>query len=170
MINHSASDVLPSDFDYVRGIAERNYIGRGPLCAELELLLHLAGERDQFGSAMRDELLVGGDDGLVRGENTSDPIFGGFKAAHDFDNDIGVGGENVFDVFGPDDIGRKPVNFFAGNVAIEDVCEAQVGITALDQNFGDGAADCAKTEEGDFAGFGCWAGVPCWQLIWGTRL
>lgn len=47
MINHSASDILPSDFDYVRGIAERNYIGRGPLCAELELLLKTRFERSE---------------------------------------------------------------------------------------------------------------------------
>ena len=39
MINHSASHVLPADFEYVRGIVERNFIGKGPLCAELESLL-----------------------------------------------------------------------------------------------------------------------------------
>jgi perosamine synthetase len=39
MINHSASHLLAADFEYVRGIVERNFIGKGPLCAELESLL-----------------------------------------------------------------------------------------------------------------------------------
>ena len=35
MINHSASHVLATDFEYVRGIIERNYVGPGVLCEEL---------------------------------------------------------------------------------------------------------------------------------------
>jgi dTDP-4-amino-4,6-dideoxygalactose transaminase len=35
MINHSASHVLAADFDYIRGIVERNYVGPGVLCEEL---------------------------------------------------------------------------------------------------------------------------------------
>jgi perosamine synthetase len=39
MINHSASHVLAADFDYIRGIVERNYVGQGVLCDELRRLL-----------------------------------------------------------------------------------------------------------------------------------
>jgi dTDP-4-amino-4,6-dideoxygalactose transaminase len=35
MINHSASHVLAADFDYVRGIVERNHVGPGALCEAL---------------------------------------------------------------------------------------------------------------------------------------
>jgi len=39
MISHSASHILKADLEYVHGIVERNYIGKGPLCADLEALL-----------------------------------------------------------------------------------------------------------------------------------
>jgi perosamine synthetase len=39
MISHSASQVLAADFDYVQRIVDSNFVGRGPLCAELEALL-----------------------------------------------------------------------------------------------------------------------------------
>jgi perosamine synthetase len=35
MINHSASHILAADFDYIRGIIERNHVGPGVLCEEL---------------------------------------------------------------------------------------------------------------------------------------
>lgn len=39
MIPHSASELISSDFDYIRGIVERNYVGQGPLCAGLRTFL-----------------------------------------------------------------------------------------------------------------------------------
>lgn len=36
MIPHSASHLDEADFDFVRGVLERNFVGRGPLCTELE--------------------------------------------------------------------------------------------------------------------------------------
>jgi dTDP-4-amino-4,6-dideoxygalactose transaminase len=39
MIRHSSSHVIAADFEYVRGMVERNYIGEGPLCDELRQLL-----------------------------------------------------------------------------------------------------------------------------------
>jgi perosamine synthetase len=39
MISHSASYVLAADFDYIRGIVERNYVGPGVLCEGLRQLL-----------------------------------------------------------------------------------------------------------------------------------
>lgn len=39
MIRHSASHLLAADFEYVPGIVDRNWIGDGPLCAELKELL-----------------------------------------------------------------------------------------------------------------------------------
>jgi perosamine synthetase len=45
MIRHSSSHLIEQDFDYVRGIVARNYIGDGPLCAELKRLLAQKFER-----------------------------------------------------------------------------------------------------------------------------
>src|SRR5208283_1131058 len=59
--------------------------------AKLDLLIHLAGQVDQFGAAARDQLLVGGDHGFARLERAPDPVFGGLKAAHDLDDDVDVG-------------------------------------------------------------------------------
>jgi dTDP-4-amino-4,6-dideoxygalactose transaminase len=39
MIRHSASHVVAADFDYVRGIVDRNHVGPGPLCDALRRLL-----------------------------------------------------------------------------------------------------------------------------------
>jgi dTDP-4-amino-4,6-dideoxygalactose transaminase len=36
MIGHSASHLLASDFDYIRGIIDRNHVGQGLLCEELK--------------------------------------------------------------------------------------------------------------------------------------
>ena len=47
MINHSASQVLGADFDYVQRIIDSNFVGEGPLCAELEALLAARFARSQ---------------------------------------------------------------------------------------------------------------------------
>jgi perosamine synthetase len=47
MIRHSASHVVAEDFAYVQGIIDRNYIGAGPLCAELKALLAARFERNE---------------------------------------------------------------------------------------------------------------------------
>ena len=39
MIGHSASHVVAADFDYVRGIVDRNHVGAGSLCSALRQLL-----------------------------------------------------------------------------------------------------------------------------------
>jgi len=39
MIPHSATALIASDFEYIQGIIERNYVGQGPLCANLQALL-----------------------------------------------------------------------------------------------------------------------------------
>ena len=39
LIRHSASHVLAADFDYIRGVVERNYVGQGPLCDDLRQLI-----------------------------------------------------------------------------------------------------------------------------------
>jgi perosamine synthetase len=38
-VSHSASNVEPGDFQYIDGIMQRNFVGDGPLCAELRQLL-----------------------------------------------------------------------------------------------------------------------------------
>jgi perosamine synthetase len=38
-IPHSASHVLAADFQYIHGLVDRNYVGQGPLCADLRQLL-----------------------------------------------------------------------------------------------------------------------------------
>ena len=47
MISHSASHVVAEDFAYLQGIIDRNYIGAGPLCAELKARLSVRFERNQ---------------------------------------------------------------------------------------------------------------------------
>ncbi len=47
MISHSASHVVAEDFAYVQGIIDRNYIGAGPLCAELKARLSARFARNQ---------------------------------------------------------------------------------------------------------------------------
>lgn len=41
MIPHSASQVETQDFAFIAGVVERNFVGRGPLCADLERELGL---------------------------------------------------------------------------------------------------------------------------------
>jgi perosamine synthetase len=38
-IHHSASQLLSSDFEYIQGIVDRNYVGQGQLCDNLKQLL-----------------------------------------------------------------------------------------------------------------------------------
>jgi len=59
-------------------------------CAKLDLLLHLARQSDQFGAALCDQLLVGGDYRFPRRERAPDPVFGGLKSSHHLDHDIHV--------------------------------------------------------------------------------
>ena len=99
---------------------------------------------------MRDQLLVGGDDGFAGGKRAANPVFGGMQAADQFDDDVGAGRENIVDALGPYDFGGKPVDFLADHVAIADVSEAQSDVRALAQNSCDGTADGAEAEQGDF--------------------
>jgi dTDP-4-amino-4,6-dideoxygalactose transaminase len=39
IIRHSGSHLLATDFEFIQGIIDRNYIGQGPLCADLKAFL-----------------------------------------------------------------------------------------------------------------------------------
>ena len=126
--------------------------------AKLELLFHPARQVDQVRAATGDQLLVGGDHGLARGECAADPVFGGLKAAQDLDHDIGVGGQDVVDILCPQHRGGKPVHFFSRHVAIEDVGQAEVGVGALAEDSGHRTADGAESKQGHVAGV---SGIGC---------
>jgi perosamine synthetase len=52
MIPHSSSTVVDADFAYVRDLAARNFVGRGPLCDQLEA--RLAGMFKRTGAILTD--------------------------------------------------------------------------------------------------------------------
>src|ERR1700722_17037771 len=66
----------------------RHSSGHG--CAELDLLIHLAGQGDQFRTAVRDQLLIRRNHRFTGSERGATPVFGGWKAADYFDENVGV--------------------------------------------------------------------------------
>ena len=140
---------------------DRNAAGDG--CSVDELDVMLRGYFGEGGAAVGDELLVGGDDGLARGESAREPAFDGLEAAHELDDDVDVGGEDVGDGVGPDgglrDELRGGGGAFALDAAIEDVGELDAGEVLRVENAGDGAADGAEAEEGDLDGSECGGGL-----------
>ena len=58
--------------------------------AELDLLIHFAGQGDQFRAAVRDQLLIRRNHRFARSERAANPVFRGMKAAHYFDENVGV--------------------------------------------------------------------------------
>ena len=73
----------------------------GDGCVEAEVRVVGAGDLGEGCAAVGDELLVGGDDGFAESEGAGDPRLDRVKAADGFDEDVDVGGEDIFDVFGP---------------------------------------------------------------------
>ena len=132
--------------------------------AELDVLIQAARHADQFRTAMRDELFIGGDHGLAGCQGPAHPILGGEYTAHYLDDDVDVGGENVVDVLCPDDFRGNPVNFFARHVAIADVCQPQRNAGALDENLSDGPADRSEPGQRHLPDFVAWrSGVRSWR-------
>jgi hypothetical protein len=132
----------------------------GDGCAVEELHVVLCGEGEESGAAIGDELLVSGDDVFAGSEGRAQPAFDGVEAAHELDDEVDVGGEeNVFDAVGPDGVGEDEAGAFvgalAGDVAIEDVGDAEAGVGGGCEDFGEGGADGAEAEEADAEG-GAW--------------
>ena len=92
-----------------------------------ELDVVLLGQAGERGSAVGDELLVGGDDGFlpeVRARRIQPSI--GVETADEFDDDVHVGAEDLVDRFGPDDIPGDGFGGVGGALAF-DVAVVDVG-------------------------------------------
>ena len=113
-----------------------------------------AGEREQLGAVVRDELLVGGHDGLAGGERAAHPAAGRIEPADEFHDDVGVRLEHVVGALGPRHVAGDPRRALPRDVAVEDVGQAHAGRRLLGQDPGDGLADGAETEERDTVGVG----------------
>ena len=74
------------------------------------------------------------------------PVFSGLQPDHQFDHDVRIGGKTFFDVFWQAHVGGEPVHLFALQVAVENMCETEIGVSALDQNFRHGLPYGAEAE------------------------
>ena len=79
-----------------------------------------ARQRQQLDAVRRDELLVGGDDRLPGLQRPPDQIARRLEAAHQLDDDVGVGRDDGVDALGPLDAARNPVDLLPLDAAIAD--------------------------------------------------
>ena len=110
----------------------------GDGCSVDKLHVVLRGEFGEAGAAIGDELLVRRDDGLARGERLAEPALGGVEAAHQFDDDVDVGVEDVVDVLGPDR--RGGTRFAASEVRLRSTLRLKMWVSWMPGNF-----DAART-------------------------
>ena len=110
------------------------------------------GEAQEACAAIGDELLVGRDDGFARGDGGADPGFGGLEAAHELNDDVDFGGEDIVDVPGPDGVGGDVLcggrSALALDVAVVDVGQFEAGVLPCREHAGDGAAYGSEAEDG----------------------
>ncbi len=71
------------------------------------------------------------------------------ETANQFNHDVRAGIKNRLEVFGPNYVTRHPGLFFALEVAIADVGQAEHAIAAFAQNFGHGAAHGSEAHQGN---------------------
>ncbi len=67
----------------------------GNRSSECDVSVVLAGQADEIGALPGDELFVGGDHRLAGLQRAAHPVAGGIDAADEFDDDVGIGRENV---------------------------------------------------------------------------
>ena len=106
----------------------------------------VAGQPQQLAAVVCDELFVGRDDRAPGLESAAHPRTGGVASADELDDDVGVRREHRLDVVGPHDVGRHPVGALAGDVAVEDVREADAGRRPLGEDLRHRAAHRAKPQ------------------------
>ena len=103
-------------------IDDGNTAGNGG--SEEERAAVLTGKGRELRTVLGDQFLIGGDHGFSRGQGARHPVVGGLKAAHQFDDDVDVGGEDLIDIAGPAYLAGYPVHALALHIAIVDVGEA----------------------------------------------
>ena len=86
---------------FLNGDDGRDAAGDGG--AEFDALAHLASQFSKIRAALGDQELVGGDDGFAGPQGTANPVAGRLEAADELNDDVGVGGEQIVDVFCPAD-------------------------------------------------------------------
>jgi hypothetical protein len=106
-----------------------------------------AGERQELGPVVGDELLVRGHDRLARRERPPDPRAGRLETAHELHDDVDVRGEDVVGVLGPRDVARNPGRPLPGDVAVEDVRQTDAWRRLFSQDPGDGLPHGAESEK-----------------------
>ena len=138
------------------GANDRNAAGHRRL--EQQLALMLPRERQQLDAVRRDELLVGRDDRLAACERSPDEIARRLETAHQLDDDVGVGCDDVVDAVGPVDAGRYPVDLLALDAAIADGRQLQRRMNPARQHLRHRPPDRAETDDGDFQRSSAWCG------------
>ena len=88
-------------------------------------------------------------------QRAPDEIACRLEAAHQLDDDIGIGGDDRVDAVGPLDVGRHPVDFLPLDSAIADRRQLQRRMNPARQHLRDRAADGAKADDGDFRADAC---------------
>ena len=83
-------------------------------------------------------------------QRSPDEIARRLEAAHQLDDDVGVGRDDVVDAVGPVDASRHPVDLLALDAAIADGRQLQRRMNPARQHLRDRSADRAEADDGDF--------------------
>ena len=113
----------------------------------------LTRERQELHTVRRDELFVCGDDRFTRRERSLDEIARRLETAHQLDDDVGVGCDDVVDALGPVDASRHPVDLLALDAAIADGRQLQRRMNPARQHLRDRPPDRTETDDGNFKRF-----------------
>ena len=108
-------------------------------------------QRLQFHTMRSDQFFVRGHDGLPCIESAAHPLAGRIEAARQFDNDVDIGGENLFGVLRPFDWTSKPINPLAGDRPIKDMGQRKLTRLQVAENPHHRAANGAEAEDGHLA-------------------
>ena len=101
----------------------------------------------QRGAAVGDDLLVGGDDGLAGGQRLLYPAPGRVLSPDELDDDVHRAVDEGLERVGPDDVGSRPVDALAGDVAVADVRQPQGRVRAVREDAGHRAAHGSETRD-----------------------
>ena len=108
----------------------------------------LASQSEKLGAVQRDELLVGGDDGLAGLQGAAHQLLGGVEAADQLGDNVHVGRvENVVEAFRPLRVRWSPGDALAGDAAVADVGQLQLRNFALTEQAAHRRADSAEADQ-----------------------
>jgi hypothetical protein len=108
-----------------------------------------AGEAVEFDAVFGDELFVAGDGGFSGFKSAANPGTSGLETACEFNDDVNVGAQDFVEVLGPDNVAGDPVDFLAGDAAVEDVRELKAFGLEIAEDARNGAANGSESQDGD---------------------